>query len=83
MKYRESQSNFFGKRGISWHIAVVSRTIKDETDGGSAPDDSDTDSVEGSGAQDDVLDDTVIEESDGDDEKLGEVSDSSTRCMII
>ena len=22
-KYRESQSNWFGKRGISWHIAVV------------------------------------------------------------
>ena len=78
MKYRESQSNFFGKRGISWHIAVVSRTIKEEIDGVSAPDDSDTDSVEGSGAQDNVLDDTAIDESDDDDEKLGEVSDTST-----
>ena len=24
-KYRESQSDWFGKRGISWHISVVTR----------------------------------------------------------
>lgn len=27
-KYRESQSDWFGKRGISWHISVVARKIK-------------------------------------------------------
>lgn len=26
-KYRESQSDWFGKRGISWHIAVVTRKV--------------------------------------------------------
>jgi hypothetical protein len=26
-KYRESQSNWFGKRGISWHISVVYRRV--------------------------------------------------------
>ena len=25
MKYREAQTDFFGKRGISWHITVVTR----------------------------------------------------------
>ena len=25
-KYRESQSDWFGKRGISWHISVAART---------------------------------------------------------
>ena len=24
-KYREDQTNFFGKRGVTWHITVVSR----------------------------------------------------------
>lgn len=27
-KYRESQSDWFGKRGISWHISVVYRRLK-------------------------------------------------------
>ncbi|KXJ08857.1 hypothetical protein AC249_AIPGENE14738 [Exaiptasia diaphana] len=27
-KYRESQSDWFGKRGISWHIAVVTRKLE-------------------------------------------------------
>jgi hypothetical protein len=27
MKYRESQSDWFGKRGISWHISVVARKV--------------------------------------------------------
>lgn len=27
-KYRESQSDWFGKRGISWHISVVARKIQ-------------------------------------------------------
>ena len=27
-KYRESQSDWFGKRGISWHISVVARKMK-------------------------------------------------------
>ena len=25
VEYRESQSDWFGKRGISWHISVVTR----------------------------------------------------------
>ena len=25
VKYRESQSDWFGKRGLSWHISVVTR----------------------------------------------------------
>ncbi|CAF1277391.1 unnamed protein product [Rotaria sordida] len=29
-KYREPQSNFFGKRGVTWHITVVSRKKKQE-----------------------------------------------------
>ena len=29
-QYRESQSDWFGKRGISWHISVVFRRICDE-----------------------------------------------------
>lgn len=28
MKYRESQADWFGKRGISWHISVVYRRVK-------------------------------------------------------
>lgn len=28
VKYREAQTNFFGKRGITWHITVVSRKKK-------------------------------------------------------
>ena len=28
VKYRESQSDWFGKRGISWHISVVTRKNK-------------------------------------------------------
>lgn len=28
--YRESQSDWFGKRGISWHISVVYRRVKGE-----------------------------------------------------
>ena len=28
--YRESQSDWFGKRGISWHISVVYRRVHDE-----------------------------------------------------
>ncbi len=31
MKYREDQSNFFGKRGITWHITVVSRKKKEDS----------------------------------------------------
>ncbi|XP_078349668.1 uncharacterized protein LOC144634549 [Oculina patagonica] len=27
-KYRESQSDWFGKRGISWHISVVARKVE-------------------------------------------------------
>lgn len=27
LKYRESQSDWFGKRGISWHISVVARKV--------------------------------------------------------
>ena len=26
-KYRESQSDWFGKRGLSWHISVVARKV--------------------------------------------------------
>ncbi|KAL9962792.1 hypothetical protein ACROYT_G031932 [Oculina patagonica] len=29
-KYRESQSDWFGKRGISWHISVAFRKISDQ-----------------------------------------------------
>ncbi|KXJ11458.1 hypothetical protein AC249_AIPGENE89 [Exaiptasia diaphana] len=29
-KYRETQADWFAKRGISWHISVVTRKIKDE-----------------------------------------------------
>ena len=32
MKYREAQTDFFGKRGISWHITVVSRKKKQTND---------------------------------------------------
>lgn len=32
MKYREAQSDFFGKRGITWHITVVSRTERQQQD---------------------------------------------------
>ena len=28
-KYRESQSDWFGKRGISWHITVVARKVQE------------------------------------------------------
>jgi hypothetical protein len=31
-KYRESQSDWFGKRGISWHIAVVVRKLECKTE---------------------------------------------------
>ncbi|CAF4400911.1 unnamed protein product [Rotaria sp. Silwood2] len=30
VKYREDQTNFFGKRGITWHITVVSRRKEQE-----------------------------------------------------
>ncbi|CAF3133213.1 unnamed protein product [Rotaria sp. Silwood2] len=30
VKYREDQTNFFGKRGITWHITVVSRKKEQE-----------------------------------------------------
>ena len=26
-KYRESQSNWFGKRGLSWHLSVVVQNV--------------------------------------------------------
>lgn len=29
-KYRESQTDWFGKRGVSWHISVVYRRLNDE-----------------------------------------------------
>lgn len=29
-KYRESQTEWFGKRGISWHISVASRRVNGE-----------------------------------------------------
>lgn len=32
MKYREAQTDFFGKRGVSWHITVVSRKKKQMND---------------------------------------------------
>ncbi len=31
-KYRESQSDWFAKRGISWHISVVARKVDGETE---------------------------------------------------
>ncbi len=31
-KYRESQSDWFAKRGISWHISVVARKVEGETE---------------------------------------------------
>ena len=29
-KYRESQSDWFGKRGISWHLSVVARKVNEQ-----------------------------------------------------
>lgn len=29
-KYRETQSDWFAKRGISWHITVVTRKVEDK-----------------------------------------------------
>ncbi len=29
-KYRESQTDWFGKRGISWHVSVVTRKVDDK-----------------------------------------------------
>ncbi|KAK3716238.1 hypothetical protein QZH41_006218 [Actinostola sp. cb2023] len=30
-KYRESQADWFGKRGISWHVSVAMRKLEDQT----------------------------------------------------
>jgi hypothetical protein len=32
-KYREAQNDFFGKRGVTWHITVISRKKKQDSNG--------------------------------------------------
>ena len=52
VRYREGQADFFGKKGISWHITVVSKK----------PDDHDVDDVEDEDASTSDTDDEDIEE---------------------
>ena len=73
MKYREPQSNFFGKRGITWHITVVSRAVKKRIDSDNAFEDAKIQSDDDFSDDADKLDQTLL----NDEEEQNDIDDVS------
>lgn len=84
-KYREPQSDFFGKRGISWHISVVSRQKKQQVDGKGENEDEQEESDSEQVNEADPLDQTLFPDGEEAEEESDakDLSETSTEVISI